>query len=253
VGGIAELFVITLARASRRARRYLKGMDSADRDDVLGSAILWCWENRALYNPSVPLDDWFVGAIRNARRDWSRGESRQVAEIVEDFPAPDTTLALAQSREAAERLAATLSDRAAAVAALVARGYSRRLIGHKLRLSDYELSAIQKDLRRLRHLLPDETEFRATLRAASRGGSDSDARPLAPIDREIEKLEFSPPPGKECPPCWRCKWFEGFLPGDHVPVRMPIREAEVRDAVLNTEARKVYIARRVRDDTINRG
>lgn len=250
---VAELFVITLARASRRARKDLRDLGRADRDDVLASAILWCWENRSKYNPAVPLDDWFVGAIRNAKRKWVRGEIRQAAEVVEDIVAPDSTLAQAQALEAAERLVAGLDETARTVAGMMAQGHGRRAIGRALKVRDSTVSAIQKDIRRLRQLLPDDLEFRRTLRAASRDGSDNDERGLAPIDREIERLEFSPPQGAECPPCWRCKWFEGYLPMGHKPVRMALREEEVRFAVLDVEARKIGIAKRVRAGTINRG
>jgi hypothetical protein len=70
------------------------------------------------------------------------------------------------------------------------------------------------------------------------------------IDKEIAALDFPPPSGKECPPCWRCKWFEGYMPGEHRPIRMPISEAEVRDAVRDTEAEKIRIAQEIRNGTL---
>ena len=63
----------------------------------------------------------------------------------------------------------------------------------------------------------------------------------------LEKLEFSPAAGKDCPPCWRCMWFEGYMPAGKRETRMKIEEAEVREAVKNTEARKIEIAQQVRD------
>ena len=63
---------------------------------------------------------------------------------------------------------------------------------------------------------------------------------------ELEQLDFAPPAGKDCPPCWRCMWFEGFMPDGKRSTRMGIEDAEVREAVQSTEARKIEIAQRVR-------
>jgi RNA polymerase sigma factor (sigma-70 family) len=252
VSKVAELFVITLGRASRRARRHLRDLSAADRDDVIGAAILWCWENRSLYNPAVPLDDWFVGAIRNARRDWARGEAREASELVEDIASADDTLARAETEEAARKLLEAMPAQYRLPLRMIAGGYTRAEI-MAAGVSKDAIYEARARARQLRRLLPEDTEYRRVLRAGAREGSDNDTRSQAPIDREIEKLEFSPPQGKECPPCWRCKWFEGYLPGAHKPVRMPLQEPEVRFAVLDTEARKVQIAKRVRAGTINRG
>src|ERR1700731_4075777 len=98
------MFVVTLARASKRARRYLPGLERADKDDIIATAILWCWENRATYNPAISLDTWFVGAVRNARQDWERGEIHTATELIEAFAVPDDTSARAELMELQERL-----------------------------------------------------------------------------------------------------------------------------------------------------
>lgn len=248
---VNDLFVITIARASRRARRHLNDLSSADRDDVLGSAILWCWENRTEYNPSVPLEDWFVGAIRNAKLAWRRGERRNSASVVDDIGAPDDTQGRANTLEAAERMAGALDETSIEVAKMLAHGHGHREIRRKLGVDANTVSKIVRDIRQLRHLLP-EAEYQRALRG-SRSDSDNDTRPLASIDREIERLEFPPPQGKECPPCWLCCWYLGFLPQGRVRVKMALHDPGVRKAVLDTEARKVTIAKRIRAGTINRG
>jgi hypothetical protein len=69
---------------------------------------------------------------------------------------------------------------------------------------------------------------------------------LSEIDVALERLEFAPAAGQECPPCWKCKWYEGLMPDGKRPTRMEIADKEVRDAVKNTEARKIEIAQQVR-------
>jgi len=100
----------------------------------------------------------------------------------------------------------------------------------------------------LRRLIPDSHELRKVLRHNATQ-SDEVEHASAPIDHEIAKLEYVPQGGRECPPCWRCKWFDGFLPGTHKPLRMPLTDPELRAAVLDTEARKINIAERVRAGT----
>jgi hypothetical protein len=76
--------------------------------------------------------------------------------------------------------------------------------------------------------------------------SDDADDPLSEIDVALERLDFAPPAGKDCPPCFRCMWFYGFLPGDKRSTRMNIEDIEIREAVKNTEVRKIEIAQQVR-------
>jgi hypothetical protein len=62
----------------------------------------------------------------------------------------------------------------------------------------------------------------------------------------LEQLDFAPPAGMDCPPCWRCQWYYGFMPSGKRETRMDIEDLEVREAVKNTEARKIEIAQQVR-------
>jgi hypothetical protein len=100
--------------------------------------------------------------------------------------------------------------------------------------------------------MPDNTEFRHAVSAGDSSYNPDEIlpTPVRGIDKDIERLDFPPPSGKECPPCWRCKWFEGYKPSKHKSLRFPVTEPEVREAVLDTEARKIDIAGRVRAGTI---
>jgi hypothetical protein len=246
----AESFVVALARASKRAKRHLRGLDPASRDDVLATAILWCWEHKADYDPSVALEDWFLGAIRNARKSFEAGESRNAAELVPEMVSADDPVTHAEAIQAVEIVARALSPEEGRVADLMVAGYSRTEIRGQLgQVANDTLAAIRARLDALKPYIPDSRELRRVMRHARTPpamGSD-DHGELAPIDREIERLEFAPPAGADCPPCWRCQWFDGFMPGPHRPVRMPIVEPAVRDAVRDTEARKLEIAQKVRD------
>jgi hypothetical protein len=59
-----------------------------------------------------------------------------------------------------------------------------------------------------------------------------------------------PKHGKDCIPCWLCKWYEGYMPAERKSVRMEIKEPEVHDAIAATEAEKVRIAQEVRDGNL---
>jgi DNA-directed RNA polymerase specialized sigma24 family protein len=243
-----EVFVVQLARASRRANHFLRGLSRADRDDVIAAALLWCWENRASYSLTTTLETWFVNAVRDARKQWMKGARRNAGVSLESLvnvaPGGDTTLSGAQAAEAAEKLMRALPTDYRLVATMHAQGFTRAEM-MAAGLAKDSIYGARSRIKQLRRLLPDEQEYRRTLRAVSLSSDDaSDKR--SKIDRELEQLEFVPPSGKECPPCWRCKWFEGFLPGAHRPTRMPIQEPEVRIAVQETETRKIEIAKRVR-------
>lgn len=244
-----ELFVVALARASRRARRHLRGLDPAARDDILATAILWCWENRATYSPVVSLDTWFVSAIRHAKQAWARSEAHTVAELIEAIAAPEDTSAQAELLQLEDRLqkrleAMSVTERK--IAALQVRGHTQDEIVQRLRVSAATVSDVRRKLAPLKRLLPDNREWCRVVRKSQSLDSD-DIREPAPIDKEIERLEFAPPAGKDCPPCWRCKWFDGYLPTPNTKRRDPITvEPDIRAAVLSIEARKVEIAKQIR-------
>src|SRR5580700_3930930 len=113
-----------------------------------------------------------------------------------------------------------------------------------------DVVTIKRRIWKMRDQIPASAHVNTILRRAVTPpaiSSDDASDKLAPIDKEIEALEFAPPQGKECPPCHYCKWFEGYMPGERRLVRMEIHEPEVKRAVKNTEARKLEIAQAVRD------
>ena len=63
-----------------------------------------------------------------------------------------------------------------------------------------------------------------------------------PIDHEIEKLLSGPRVGmKDCPPCWRCMYFEGWTPNMSrykVPTHV---DPEIEQALREIERRKINI------------
>jgi DNA-directed RNA polymerase specialized sigma24 family protein len=247
-----EVFVVQLARASRRANHFLRGLSRADRDDVLAAALLWCWENRESYSLTTTLETWFVNAVRDARKQWVSGNQRNrgvsLDALVNAAPTGDTTLSGAQAAEAAEKLIRALPAEYKHVANLQLHGYSRAEM-MAAGASKQVIDGARSRIKQLRRLLPDEQSYRRTLRTVTLSSDDATDK-RSKIDRELEQLEFAPPSGKDCPPCWKCKYFEGYLPGAHRPTRMALQEPEVRVAVQETEARKIEIAKRVRNGNV---
>jgi DNA-directed RNA polymerase specialized sigma24 family protein len=240
----AEVFVVQLARASRKANRLVRNLGRADREDIMGSALAWCWEQRENYSLTTSLDTWFVNAVKNEYARWRRGERRNSATVLEAIPTGDSTLATVEAWEAATKLAAALPPEYRQVAELDARGYTRTEMEAK-GMSKSIIDATRSRIRQLRKLVPEDQDFRRLMR--KRTPPSSDARHSKNyVDHEIEQLEMMPKHGADCPPCWKCKWFEGYLPGAHKRVEMVIQEPEVAASVKNTEARKIEIAKRVR-------
>jgi hypothetical protein len=238
-----EAFVIELARASRKASYFIRKLQRADRDEVIASALAWCWENRDNYSLTTTLDTWFVNAVKDAMKAWRRGEKRQGATQLNDIPTGDSTLARVEAEDAATKLMAALPPEYKRVATLLQQGYTRAEM-IKQGVDQYVIDQARLRIKQLRKLLPDDHEYRRALRRVH-----TDSNTMAPrgIDREISQLEAMPKQGQDCPPCWRCKWFDGYMPGDHVPMHMPITERSVKAAVLWTERRKIKIAQEVRN------
>jgi len=246
-----EVFVIQLARASRKAKQIVGYLPRADREDILASALLWCWEHRDSYSLTTSLDTWFVNAVRDAYKTWRRGDQRNDAKVLEAIPTGDSTLATVEAWEAATKLVTALPPEYRRVALLDAQGYTRVEMEAKGIPKD-TIDATRARIKQLRKLVPEDQDYRRLMLKRAPPSSDEQYT-QSYVDREIEQLEAMPRHGADCPPCWKCKWFEGYLPGAHKRVGMVIQEPEVAAAVAANEARKVDIAKRVRDGTINRG
>lgn len=240
-------FSVALARASKGAARFVRGLSAADREDVFGAAVLWCWEHRASYTGNVPLDAWFAGAVRHARRSMVLGAAHVSWEEVEaQLGTRDTTLAYAEALEVVRKLGNGLSrlDRQLAIGLL--QGHTLDDLAARHHTSRSQIKRRLKVIRRLSRLFPDLQDPVADARTPAAVSSEAPAEELPPIDRELESLEFPPQHGADCRPCWRCKWFEGLLPADRRYIELVPRDPEVRAAVHAVEGMKISIARRVR-------
>jgi hypothetical protein len=241
----AEVFVVQLARASRKANRFVRELPRQDREDILQAALLWCWENRESYSLTTSLETWFVNAVRDAFKQWRRGELGDAAQELNEIPTGDSTSKTVEAWESATKLMAALPPIYRQVARLEARGYTREEMRER-GVPDHQITDARARIKQLRRLLPDDRDYQRVIRAPQAMNPDDADGTLSVIDREIEQLESIPRHGADCPVCWQCMYFYGLLPSRHKRVRMQIQEPEVREAVRDTEARKVEIATRVR-------
>lgn len=238
-----------LGRAAGRSSRQLRGLNSADRDDVLASAIAWCWENRGVYDPAFSLEQWFKLALSEARSRWFGGGKRKKQDAVigaQEFNEsmaqylPDPTADVEEMRSAARELVQRLTPREL-------KQIEERLTGHRI---DYT-HTLQRKMDRLRELVPSNVERQQVLRAVATPNSDNLVQGAEPrIDREISKLSFHPTGTKDCPPCWRCMWYYGFKPVRYVQKVTVPADAEVQAAIWGTERRKIEIASALSAGTI---
>jgi DNA-directed RNA polymerase specialized sigma24 family protein len=250
-----EIFTMQLARAAgKKANKFLhaRGLQKADRNDVISAALLWCWDNRANYSLTTTLETWFMNAVRDAYKNLTRGELLLSEQSIDALTGGDDTHNISAAESAVDALLGALTPVDRNIALLTMQGFTYREIwkqyGHPKKVID---DAHQR-IKQLRRLLP-EPELRAAVRRGVTPRSpnldeldDSPQSQPSSIDTEIEQLDFAPPAGKECPICWRCTWYYGFLPDGKRDTRMDIKDLEVREAVKNTEARKIQIAQQVR-------
>jgi hypothetical protein len=250
-----EIFTMQLARAAgKTANKFLhaRGLQKSDRNDVISAALLWCWENRAKYSLTTTLETWFMNAVRDAYKNLTRAELPGSEESIGALTGGDDTHNIASAESSLSALLGALTPVDKEIALLTMQGVTYREIwknyGHPKKIID---DAHQR-IKQLRRFMP-ESEVRSTLRsgATSRAPNldelDESESHMSSIDIEIEQLDFAPPAGKDCPPCYQCMYFEGFLPAGKRDTRMEIADDEVREAVENTKARKIEIAKRVRN------
>jgi hypothetical protein len=253
----AEIFTMQLARAAAKtANKFLhaRGLQKSDRDDVIAAAMLWCWENRDNYSLTTTLETWFMNAVRDSYKNLQRNELPAYDESIHKLNNGDETYDKVAAESSAEALMRALTPADRKIAELTMQGYTKE----EMMAKGVSHKAIQNGrarIKQLRRLLPDDdSRLRSRLRAGVTKKAPSldeldemdEAQPSR-IDVEIAQLDFAPPAGKDCPPCWRCMWFEGFMPAAKRDTRMDIEDLEVREAVRVTESRKIEIAQQVRD------
>ena len=103
----SEVFTMQLARAAaKQANKFLasRGLQKADRDDVIAAAMLWCWENRDNYSLTTTLETWFMNAIRHAHRDLMRDELPPSSESMEQIGGADDTFNIVAAESSAKIL-----------------------------------------------------------------------------------------------------------------------------------------------------
>jgi DNA-directed RNA polymerase specialized sigma24 family protein len=245
----SEVFTMQLARAAaKRANGFLRsrGLQKSDRDDVIADAMLWCWVNRNNYSLTTTLETWFMNAIRDAYKALQRNELPTSDESIEGMGGGDETYNKAAAESSARVLIDALTQSHKTVAVLTMRGYTRGEMMEK-GMSKRTIDEAHQRIRQLRKLLPDADNVRLISRTMPPVSSDDADDQLSGIDMELEQLDFAPPAGKDCPPCWKCQWYYGFLPAGKRDTRMDIEDTEVREAVKDTEARKIEIAQQVRN------
>lgn len=245
----SEVFTLQLARAAaKQANRFLsaRGLQKSDRDDVISAAMLWCWENRTNYSLTTTLETWFMNAIRDAYKDMQRDELPTSAESIEQFGGSDDTYNKAAAESSAKVLINALTQSHKTVAVLTMSGYTRSEIIER-GISKRAIDEAHQRIKQLRRLLPDADGVRLIARTMPPVSSDDADDRLSEIDAVLEQLDFAPPAGKDCPPCWRCCYFLGFLPSGKRDTRMDIQDKAIRDAVNSTETSKIEIAQQVRN------
>ncbi len=243
-----EIFTMQLARASaKKANRFLaaRGLQKADRDDVIAAAMLWCWENRANYSLTTTLETWFMNAIRDAYKTLQRNELPTSSESMDQIGGGDETYNVAAAESSAKALLDAMTPAHKVVAVMTMQGYTKDDMIQR-GVPEIDVRNARARIKQLRRLLPDLEGVRLIARTMPPASSDDTDDKLSEIDVALEQLDFAPPAGKDCPPCWRCCYFEGFMPAGKRDTRIDIEDLEVREAVKNTEARKIEIAQQVR-------
>lgn len=239
-----DAFVLQLSRASKRGSRHLRGLSAADRDDVIATAIVACWENRNEFDQQKwTLEDWFGDCLKAARRTLTKDYHRRSTEDLEGIAAANSTERDASAQVSLAQLRRNLTRQEREIADLLGKGCSVVYIVATLDVSTHTVRTLQKRLKKaIRNMLPDDT-LPNFAESPLKLSEDRDIQPAA-IDHALHAMLGGPQLGKECPPCWRCCWFLGYLPPVYVPSQ--VVDAEVRAAVRATEQRKIEIANNVR-------
>src|SRR3984957_20330297 len=102
-----EIFTMQLARAAgKTANKFLhaRGLQKADRNDVISAALLWFWENRDNYSLTTTLETWFMNAVRDAYKNLTRGELPLSEDSIDALTGGDDTHNIAAAESAVDAL-----------------------------------------------------------------------------------------------------------------------------------------------------
>jgi DNA-directed RNA polymerase specialized sigma24 family protein len=236
-----ESFITELARSSGHSLRILQRVPARGRDDVLSDALLSAWENRHEYAPPQLPEAWFAKYLRAAARRWRKGERSHIDLTELDEAVPDETSALAEIQSEIDRACTEFGPVVTEIADRLLRTYTDRQLE-----TDYGRRAVTGARTLLRKLERKLGGSRPVVRVLRARTTEPEHRPLAKIDHEIARIDFPPPEHAECPPCYRCLWWMGYLPNGRHDARMQVVEEDVRVALAAIEARKIEIANAVR-------
>jgi DNA-directed RNA polymerase specialized sigma24 family protein len=195
-----DIFVLQLARASGRARRFLREQDlrKEDREDVIANAIAWCWERRADYPLTTSLSSWFFSAVRHAYREWSKGELRNASEIIEDIGYSDTSSASAQALDTLTKIKeriGLMDPTEQQIAALLLREWTQEEIREHLNIDIHRIPAVRRKLAPYLKHLPDTADTRWAIRKSVPLNSDDAPDTKADIDTAMEDYQRGIPGG----------------------------------------------------------
>lgn len=232
-----EQFIIELARSSGHALRVLDRVPARARSDVLAAGITNAWERRAEYEPPQLPEIWFGKFLRAAAREWRKGERGLVDITALDETVPDETSALAEMQSEIEHAINLRGPAVAEAMSELIAGRANRDVERSYGRHTYELA--RKVAGKLERQLRNPRIAQRLLRAHT---TEPDNKRLAKIDHEIARIDFPPHERAECPVCWRCMYFYGYLPTGKHEARMKIVEPDIGEAIAATEKRKMQIA-----------
>ncbi|MDE2105213.1 MAG: hypothetical protein KGL39_48760 [Patescibacteria group bacterium] len=238
--GVGEAFVTQIARAARQSRA-LRRLRGEDRRDAIAMTVAWCWEHRAEFDQqTLPLVEWVHRAMERARWELRNAGAREHAyKYVEEMARNDEEAEREMLHHAMENAMRHAGALEAQIATALLEGHTHTDIRAGLQLSHAEFRhALWKIRGRLKDVTAErQPQVYAQMRARL---SDHDERGPSRIDHEIEKLLRRPKHAHaDCPPCWRCMYFEGLTPRAYKPT--VLSDTEVQTAVRNTETLKIKI------------
>ena len=232
-------FAIELGRAAKKAHRWLRRLPLQDRDDAIASAMLSCWERRSTFDPlQEALEDWFARSVRSSAQYIVRATRvKEYASVkLGEIPTLDESSRTAEALDSTANVLKNLTATEQTIALELAEGYNLKEIAERLSLSRGIVRATLRKVKRMKAFRPNvDPVFQAY------AALEPFDRELAPIDHAIEAMLRRPATERaDCPPCWKCMYFEGWKPVHYKPSK--IVDEEIRIAVHSTEGRKIEIA-----------
>lgn len=238
-----EQFVIELARSRAPAQKFLRGLNREDADDVLAQAVLFAWEHRAEYTNDVAPAQWFSRFLSQARRAFKpHGPmTRSLDELtaargvdrLADLASSADTARESEVRSAAEGLLAAFDADERRVLRLRSAGHSVKETAELTGFPRAHVMRVMARARRYRDVLPELAPAERTRRHVTAGEHDPEKREPAAIDAEIERILQRPRTERaDCPPCWRCMWYDALRGSGHV-TEVDMRKDSIAESVSN--------------------